>query len=90
MVTPGTSVIRLPITRAVGVVSSTSRVRTCVCATLRTSIIGLEPDTVMVSVSVPVASSTFTDAAKPAVSVMPSRCTTEKPGRVNVTRYVPG
>ena len=57
---------------------------TCVCATLRTSTIGLAPETVMVSVSVPVLNSTFTEAAKPAVSVMPSRRTTEKPGRVKV------
>ena len=90
MVTPGTSVIRLPITRALGVLSSTSRVSTCVCATFRTSTTGLAPVTVIVSVNVPVLNSTLTDAAKPAVSVMPSRRTTEKPGSVNVTRYVPG
>ena len=90
IVTPGTSVIRLPITRAVGVLSSTSRVMTWVCATLRTSTIGLEPETVMVSVIAPALNSTLTEAAKPAVSVMPSRRTVEKPCRANVTRIRAG
>ena len=88
--TPGTSVIRLPITRAVGAASSISRVITCVCATLRMSTTGLEPVTVMVSVMAPVLNSAFTDAANPAVSVMPCRRTFEKPGSVNDTLYVPG
>ena len=85
IVTPGTSVIKLPITRAVGVMSSTSRVSTDVWATLRTSTIGLDPVTVIVSSTPPAFNSTFTDAENPAFSVMPSRRTTEKPCRVKVT-----
>ena len=51
---------------------------------------GLSPETVMVSSTVPTFMSALTFAVKADVSSMPSRFTPLKPVKVNVTVDVPG
>ena len=88
--TPGTRMPRFWNDRPVGSSARTSVVSDCVCVTVSTSISGLSPVTVMVSSTPPTVIWTSTLAEKVAVSVMPSRTTMVKPGRVNVTVYSPG
>jgi hypothetical protein len=76
--------------RALGIAVSNSRSTTCSRRELFTSTIGLSPVTVTDSSSVPTCSSPSMVATNCPENSMPSRLTVEKPGRVNVTLYVPG
>ena len=73
-----------------GAASSTSRVSTLWVRTFCTSTTGVAPVTVIVSSTVPTRSSASTFAVNPTFSTMSSRTTVAKPGKVNVTAYVPG
>ena len=75
--------------RPVGMLSSSSRVKTCWVVALCTSMTGDAPDTVTLSSIDPMLNWASTGAVKPAVSSIPSRTTFLNPASVKATRYVP-
>jgi hypothetical protein len=76
---PGTSASRPPTLRLVGSTDSVSWVTTVPFDTLRTSTSGVPPETVIVSVRAPTASSALTVATKFDESSSPSRLKVENP-----------
>src|SRR5438477_8611055 len=76
--------------REVGMDARMSLLTVCCVLALCTSTIGVSPVTVIVSSRVPTLRSALTVATKVPESSMPSRLTVLKPGRENVTEYVPG
>ncbi len=89
-VAPGISTPAAAMLRAIGMVSSTSRVITRRCdPTFCTSTRGDDPETVIVSSTAPTRISTLTFAVKFSPSSTPSRRTVLKPGSEKVTVYTP-
>ena len=76
--------------RPVGSESSNSRSSTVVRSVLCTSTMGLWPETITDSSRAPTLSSALTVAVKSDGKTMPSRIKLENPGKVKLTRYVPG
>ena len=70
--------------------SRTSRSSTSTRRVVATSTTGASPETVTVSSRAPTESTASTVATKPAGSSWSSTMTTENPGKVKVTVYVPG
>src|SRR5688500_5776859 len=88
--TLGISTPRAVLSPELGSASRTSRSSTRCCRVLCTSTTGDSPVTVMVSSIPPTRRSALMRAVKLPDSSTPSRCTTAKPGNVNVTVYSPG
>jgi hypothetical protein len=89
-VTPGTSSIIPFQLFAAGVLATNSPLMICWRAAFCTSTTGVSPVTVMVSASAPTFSSALICTVPEPASSTPSRLTTLKPVRLNVTLYVPG